>query len=391
MTATLISNIGELVTNSDKELGIIKDAALVFENNKVIWVGENTKAPAADKVIDAKNGTVTPGFVDSHTHAIFAGDRSKDYEARMSGTSYSAGGINTTVAATRSASDEELRANTKQIVDRARQSGTTTIEIKSGYGLDVETEAKLLRIANEFTEETTFLGAHVVPKEMSDARADYINLVKAKMLDACAPHAKWIDVFCDKSAFSVDEAREILKAGIAKGLKGRIHGNQLGDTGGADLAAELKLASVDHCTHISDKTIDSLAASNVVATLLPGAEFFTKSPYPDGKRFLDAGVTVALASDCNPGSSYIYSMPVVLSLAVREMNLTPAQAFYAATMGGAMALRRNDVGHLSIGANADLVLLTANTYLHLAYRPGVPLIHTTWQNGKVVFTKGDIA
>ncbi len=370
MTATLISNIGELVTNSDKELGIIKDAALVIENNKVIWVGENTKAPAADKVIDAKNGTVTPGFVDSHTHAIFAGDRSKDYEARMSGTSYSAGGINTTVAATRSASDEELRANTKQIVDRARQSGTTTIEIKSGYGLDVETEAKLLRIANEFTEETTFLGAHVVPKEMSDARADYINLVKSKMLDACAPHAKWIDVFCDKSAFSVDEAREILKAGIAKGLKGRIHGNQLGDTGGADLAAELKLASVDHCTHISDKTIDSLAASNVVATLLPGAEFFTKSPYPDGKRFLDAGVTVALASDCNPGSSYIYSMPVVLSLAVREMNLTPAQAFYAATMGGAKALQRSDIGHLTVGAKADLVIWDAPSYLHISYRMG---------------------
>ncbi len=370
MTATLISNIGELVTNSDKELGIIKNAALVFENNRVIWVGENTKAPAADKVIDAKNGTVTPGFVDSHTHAIFAGDRSKDYEARMSGTSYSAGGINTTVAATRSASDEELRANTKQIVDRARQSGTTTIEIKSGYGLDVETEAKLLRIANEFTEETTFLGAHVVPKEMSDARADYINLVKSKMLDACAPHAKWIDVFCDKSAFSVDEAREILKAGIAKGLKGRIHGNQLGDTGGADLAAELKLASVDHCTHISDKTIDSLAASNVVATLLPGAEFFTKSPYPDGKRFLDAGVTVALASDCNPGSSYIYSMPVVLSLAVREMNLTPAQAFYAATMGGAKALQRSDIGHLTVGAKADLVIWDAPSYLHISYRMG---------------------
>ena len=370
MTATLISNIGELVTNSDKELGIIKNAALVIENKKVIWVGENKNSPAADNVIDAKNGTVTPGFVDSHTHAIFAGDRSKDYEARMSGTSYSAGGINTTVAATRSASDEELRANTKQIVDRARQSGTTTIEIKSGYGLDVETEARLLRIAHEFTEETTFLGAHVVPKEMSETRSDYINLVKTKMLDACAPHAKWIDVFCDKSAFSVDEAREILKAGIAKGLKGRIHGNQLGDTGGADLAAELKLASVDHCTYISDKSIDSLAANGVVATLLPGAEFFTKSPYPDGKRFLDAGVTVALASDCNPGSSFIYSMPVVLSLAVREMNLTPAQAFYAATMGGAMALQRDDVGHLKIGAKADLVIWDAPSYLHISYRMG---------------------
>lgn len=370
MTATLISNIGELVTNSDKELGIINNAALVIEDSKIIWVGENQKAPAADKAIDAKNGTVTPGFVDSHTHAVFAGDRSKDYQARMSGTSYSAGGINTTVAATRSASDEELHTNTNRIIEGARQAGTTTIEIKSGYGLDVETEARILRIAKEFTEETTFLGAHVVPKEMSESRADYINLVKTKMLDACAPHAKWIDVFCDKSAFSVDEAREILEAGIAKGLKGRIHGNQLGDTGGADLAAELKLASVDHCTHISDKTIEKLAANNVVATLLPGAEFFTKSPYPDGKRFLNTGVTLALASDCNPGSSYIYSMAVVISLAVREMNLSPAEALYAATIGGARALQRSDIGHLNVGAKADLVIWGAPSHLHIPYRMG---------------------
>lgn len=370
MTATLVSNIGELVTNSDKDLGIIKDAALVFENNKVIWIGENKKAPAADKSIDANHGTVTPGFVDSHTHAIFAGDRSKDYEARMAGTSYSAGGINTTVAATRAASDDELRENTKKIINQARQAGTTTIEIKSGYGLDLETEVRLLKIAKEFTEETTFLGAHVVPKEMADSRADYIDLVKTQMLDACTPYAKWIDVFCDKTAFTVEEAREILKAGIAKGLTGRIHGNQLGDTGGADLAAELKLASVDHCTHISDKTLDALAENSVVATLLPGAEFFTKSPYPDGKRFLDAGVTLALASDCNPGSSYISAMPVVLSLAIREMNLTPAQALYAATIGGAKALQRKDIGHLQIGSRADLVIWDAPSYLHIPYRMG---------------------
>jgi imidazolonepropionase len=370
MTATLVSNIGELVTNSDKELGIIKDAALVFENNKVIWIGENRNAPAADKSIDANHGTVTPGFVDSHTHAIFAGDRSKDYEARMAGTSYSAGGINTTVAATRAASDDELRQNTKKIINQARQAGTTTIEIKSGYGLNLETEVRLLKIAKEFTEETTFLGAHVVPKEMADSRVDYIELVKTQMLDACLPYAKWIDVFCDKSAFSVEEAREILKAGIAKGLKGRIHGNQLGDTGGADLAAELKLASVDHCTHVSDQTLEALAENRVVATLLPGAEFFTKSPYPDGKRFLDAGVTVALASDCNPGSSYISAMPVVLSLAVREMNLTPAQALYAATMGGAKALQREDIGQLKIGSRANLVIWDSPSYLHISYRMG---------------------
>ena len=370
MTATLISNIGELVTNSDKDLGILNNAALVIDNGKVAWVGAAKSAPSADNEIDANGGSVTPGFVDSHTHLIFAGDRSKDYEARMSGSSYATGGINTTVAAVRAVTDDELRANAKRLIEQARASGTTTIEIKSGYGLDVETEARILRIAKEFSSETTFLGAHVVPKEQSSARDEYLKLVKGKMLDTCAPYSKWIDVFCDKNAFTVDEAREILIAGIAKGLRGRIHGNQLGDTGGAELAAELKLASVDHCTHISDKTIDSLAANNVVATLLPGAEFFTRSPYPDARRFLQAGVTVALASDCNPGSSYITSMAIVISLAVREMHMSPKEALYAATMGGAAALQREDVGHLSEGANADLIIWDAPSYLHIPYRMG---------------------
>ncbi|MFM7542720.1 MAG: imidazolonepropionase, partial [Actinomycetales bacterium] len=370
MTATLISNIGELVTNSDKDLGILNNAALVIDNGKVAWVGAAKSAPSADNEIDANGGCVTPGFVDSHTHLIFAGDRSKDYEARMSGSSYATGGINTTVTAVRAATDDELRANAKRLIEQARASGTTTIEIKSGYGLDVETEARILRIAKEFSSETTFLGAHLVPKEQASTRDEYLKLVKGKMLDACAPYSKWIDVFCDKNAFTVDEAREILIAGIAKGLRGRIHGNQLGDTGGADLAAELKLASVDHCTHISDKTIDSLAANNVVATLLPGAEFFTRSPYPDARRFLQAGVTVALASDCNPGSSYITSMAIVISLAVREMYMSPKEALYAATMGGAAALRREDVGHLSVGANADLIIWDAPSYLHIPYRMG---------------------
>lgn len=370
MTATLVSNIGELVTNSDKDLGILNNAALVIDNGKVAWVGAAKSAPSADNEIDANGGCVTPGFVDSHTHLIFAGDRSKDYEARMSGSSYATGGINTTVAAVRAATDDELRTNAKRLIEQARASGTTTIEIKSGYGLDIETEARILRIAKEFSSETTFLGAHVVPKEQASTRDEYLKLVKGKMLDSCAPYSKWIDVFCDKNAFTVDEAREILTAGIAKGLRGRIHGNQLGDTGGAELAAELKLASVDHCTHLSDKTIDSLAANNVVATLLPGAEFFTRSPYPDARRFLQAGVTVALASDCNPGSSYITSMAIVISLAVREMYMSPKEALYAATMGGAAALQREDVGHLSVGANADLIIWDAPSYLHIPYRMG---------------------
>ncbi|MBM3655825.1 MAG: imidazolonepropionase [Actinobacteria bacterium] len=370
MTATLISNIGELVTNSDKDLGIVNDAALVIENGKVIWAGSARSAPSADAKIDADGGCVTPGFVDSHTHLIFAGDRSKDYEARMSGGSYASGGINTTVAAVRNSSDDELRANAKQLVEQASSAGTTTLEIKSGYGLNVETEARVLRIAREFTDETTFLGAHLVPKESADNRNEYIELVKGKMLDACAPHSRWIDVFCDKGAFTVDEAREVLQAGIAKGLKGRIHGNQLGDTGGADLAAELGLASVDHCTHVSDKALEALAAKKVVATLLPGAEFFTRSPYPDARRFLQFGVTVALASDCNPGSSFLTSMPLVMALAIREMHMNPKEALYAATKGGAMALQRDDIGHLIVGSTADLVIWDAPSYLHIPYRMG---------------------
>ena len=369
MSSTLVSNISELITNSNSELGIIRNAALVVDGDKVAWVGNSNSAPAADSLIDAKNGVVTPGFVDSHTHAVFAGDRSSDYLARMSGDSYSAGGINTTVIATREASIEELANRTQEIVALARSSGTTTIEIKSGYGLDVETERKILTVARRFTSETTFLGAHVIPKDVS-RREDYINLVKGAMLDACAPLSKWIDVFCDSTAFTVDEAREILKAGNTKGLKGRIHGNQLGDTGGADLAAEMKLASVDHCTHTSDKTLEALAANDVVATLLPGAEFFTRSPYPDARRYFKAGVTVAIASDCNPGSSFMTSMPVIISMAIRDMYFTPAQAFYAATMGGAKALQREDIGHLNIGARGDFVIWDAPSYLHIPYRMG---------------------
>jgi imidazolonepropionase len=370
MSATLISNIGQLITNSDFALGIINNAAIVIENGKVLWVGPNSSAPASDLNIDAENSVVTPGFVDSHTHAVFSGDRHKDYVARMAGSKYASGGIKTTVAATRAASVDELRNTTKKLINRAKSTGTTTIEIKSGYGLDVETESKILRVAQEFTKETTFLGAHVIPQEFSSNRSGYIDLVKNEMLEACAPYAKWIDVFCDESAFTVDEAREIITSGLNKGLKGRIHGNQIADSGGADLAAELKLASVDHCTHVSDKSIENLAAAKVVATLLPGAEFFTKSKYPDAKRYLDAGVTVALATDCNPGSSFITSMPVVMSFAIREMNLTPEQAFYAATKGGAMALQRDDIGHLEVGATADLVIWNAPSFEHIPYRMG---------------------
>ena len=373
MTSTLVTNIKQLVTN-DPELGTLSDAALVYTDGKISWVGEKTKAPSADSLIDADGGSVVPGFVDSHTHAIFAGDRLQDFLARMNGTKYAAGGIKTTVAETRAASDDSLRNHLENVVTEFTEHGITTFEIKSGYGLDVETEVKLLRIAREFTEETTFLGAHVIPSEFANDRRAYIDLVKGKMLEAAAPYAKWIDVFCDKGAFTVDEAREILKVGKSHGLLGRLHGNQLGDTGGIELAVELDLASVDHCTYATDAQLESLAASKTVATLLPGAEFSTRSPYPDVRRFFEKGVNVALATDLNPGSSYISSMPFVMAIAVRDMHFTAEQALQAATKGGAAALRRNDIGHLGIGARADLVLLAAPSYEYIAYRPGANLV-----------------
>ena len=373
MTSTLVTNIKQLVTN-DPELGTLADAALVYTDGKISWVGEKTKAPAADSLKDADGGSVIPGFVDSHTHAIFAGDRLQDFLARMNGTRYASGGIETTVAETRAATNESLRNHLENVVTEFTEHGITTFEIKSGYGLDVDTELKLLRIAKEFTDETTFLGAHVIPSEFANDRRGYIDLVKGKMLEAVAPYAKWIDVFCDNGAFTVEEAREIILAGQAKGLLARLHGNQLGDTGGIELAIELGLASVDHCTYATDVQLESLAASKTVATLLPGAEFSTRSPYPDARRFFEKGVKVALATDFNPGSSYISSMPFVMAIAVRDMHFTPEQALVAATKGGADALRRTDVGHLGVGARADIVILDVPSFEYIAYRPGTQLI-----------------
>ncbi len=373
MSSTLITNIGQLVTN-DPELGTLTNAALIYTDGKISWVGAKSSAPSADERIDADGGSVIPGFVDSHTHAIFAGDRLNDFLARMNGTKYASGGIKTTVEATRAASDESLRNHLENVVTEFIEHGITTFEIKSGYGLDVETESRLLRLAKEFTEETTFLGAHVIPPEFANDRRGYIDLVKGSMLEAAAPFAKWIDVFCDNGAFTRDEAKEILTAGVAKGLRGRLHGNQLGDTGGIELAVEMKLASVDHCTYATDSQLDLLAASGTVATLLPGAEFSTRSPYPDASRFFEKGVKVAIATDFNPGSSYIASMPFVISIAVRDMYFTPEQALRAATLGGAQALGRSDIGHLGIGARADIVLLEAPSFEYLAYRPGSQLV-----------------
>jgi imidazolonepropionase len=376
----LIDRIGELVTNDgDEPLGIVRDAAVVVDGDRIGWVGPRAQAPAADERLDAGGAAALPGFVDSHAHLVFAGDRAAEFAARMAGDPYTGGGIGTTVAATRAAGDDELRATTARLVAEARRQGTTTMEIKSGYGLSVEDEARSLRIARELTDETTFLGAHVVPAGVDPA--EYASLVSGPMLAAAAPHARWIDVFCERGAFDGDQTRAILLAGAAAGLGLRVHANQLTAGPGVQIAVELDAASADHCTHLTDADVDALSAGDTVATLLPGAEFSTRSVYPDARRLLDAGVTVALATDCNPGSSYTTSMPFCIALAVREMRMTPAEAVVAATLGGALALRRTDVGRLRPGATADLLLLDAPSFLHLAYRPGVPLVRTVLHNG----------
>jgi imidazolonepropionase len=384
-----ITNIGSLVTN-DPSLGSgivgeLNNAALVIENEKVVWVGNSSSAPVTDQQIDAEGKAVIPGFVDSHSHLLFAGERSAEFQARMTGEKYSAGGIKSTVAATRAATDAELEQNMLRLIKEMQRSGITTYETKSGYGLTTVDEARALEIASKHTSETTFLGAHVVPSEYVGQEDKYVELVTGEMLDSVLPHAKWIDVFCDQGAFNVDQARQILQAGKNKGLLPRIHANQLTQGGGVQLAVELDCASADHCTHLSDVDIEALAESNTVATLVPGAEFSTRSTYPNATRLFDAGVSVALATDCNPGSSYTTSMPFCIAIAIRDMGFTPEQALWSATMGGAKALRREDVGSLSVGQSADLVVLNAPSYLHLGYRPGVDLVSEVFKSGKSIY------
>jgi imidazolonepropionase len=382
VTTRVVCNVGELTTNDPTlgdgtSLGRLHDAAFVVDDDQVLWVGGNGQAPDADEMLDAGGAAVIPGFVDSHTHLVFAGERSDEFEARMAGQRYDGGGIARTVATTRAASDEQLREGARERVNELRRGGVTTVEIKSGYELTTDGEVRSLSVAGVFTHERTWLGAHVVPREFVDDRDGYLTLLTTTMLDACAPHAKWADVFCDRGAFSVDEARTILEIARTKGLAPRLHANQLAHSGAIALAVDLDCASVDHCTYLDDRDIDLLSASATVATLLPGAEFSTRSPYPSARRLLDAGATVALATDCNPGSSYVTSMAFIMALAVREMAMTVDEALWSATKGGALALRRGDVGHLGVGACANFAVLDAPRAAHLAYRPGAQLVAST--------------
>jgi imidazolonepropionase len=382
----VVDDIGLLITN-DAQLGVgatgrLQHAWVMIVDGFIDAVGTGAP-PAADRRVDAAGRCVMPGFVDSHSHLVFAGDRADEFAARMAGDPYQAGGIRTTVTATRVATDDQLLLRAGALLREARRAGTTMIEIKSGYGLTPVDEARMLRVARELTDETTFLGAHVVPPEFDGRVDDYVELVCGEMLTACAPHSRWVDAFCERGAFDADQSRAVLQAGRDVGLGMKLHANQLGHGPGVQLAVELGCASADHCTYLSDDDIAALAGGNTVATFLPATDFSTRQPYPDARRLLDAGGVAALASNCNPGSSFTTSMSFCIALAVRDMNMTIDEAIWSATAGGAAALRRGDIGRLAPGARGDLIILDTINPIDFVYRPGVPLVASTIIGGAV--------
>ncbi|MDO4898734.1 MAG: imidazolonepropionase [Rothia sp. (in: high G+C Gram-positive bacteria)] len=391
MSATVFTNIGSLVTNDPAlergQLGVLEDAAVVVEGGKIAWGGRSAQAPASDAAIDLGGRALLPGFVESHSHLVFAGDRSHEFAARMQGQKYAAGGIRSTIAKTRAASDEELEANVRKLMGEYLAQGATTVEVKTGYGQSAETEIRSARIAAACTDEVTLLAAHVPPEEYAGRVDDYVQMAVEEMIPAAAPYARWIDVFCEEGAFNEEQSRAVLAAGVAHGLTPRVHGNQLTFGAGVQLAVEFKAASVDHVVYLSDADVDALANSDTVATILPGADFSTRNDYPNARRLLDAGATVALGADCNPGTSFTTSIPFCIALAVRDMKLSPDEAVWAATAGGAQALQRSDIGIIAPGARANLTALNAPNHLHLAYRPGVPLVEAVWANGELASGK----
>lgn len=388
--STLFTGISELRTVSD--LGTVQDAAIVVTDGVIEWIGAASSAPACDDAIDLEGRAVLPGWVDSHTHMIFDGDRAAEFEARISGGSYEAGGIAVTMAATRTAGSERLTQLLDQRIAAAHAGGTTTLETKTGYGLSVESEAEAARIAATRIEDVTFLGAHLVPPG-ADAE-EYTQLVCGDMLDAVAPYCTWIDVFCERGAFNEDQSRRVLQAGLDKGLVPRVHGNQLGLGPGVALAVEVGAASVDHVNFVTDQDIELLASSNTVATALPACDLSTRAPLTPLRQLIDAGVTVAIASNLNPGTSYTSSMNFCVGTAVLQQHLSLDEAIEAATLGGAKALRRQPLdegrdttgrpgkGSLVVGAAADFHVLDTPHAVDLAYRPGMPLTYATYVAGK---------
>lgn len=392
--ATLFTGISELRTVADQ--GTLRDAALIAEDGIITWIGQASEAPAVDEQVDLGGRSVLPGWVDSHTHMIFDGNRAEEFEARMAGEDYAAGGIAVTMDATRSAGEDKLEQLLLGRIAAAHAGGTTTLETKTGYGLNVASEKQAAEIASRHVDDVTFLGAHLVPP--GTEAEPYVDLVVGEMLDAVAPHAQWIDVFCERGAFNEEQSRRVLEAGIAKGLGVRVHGNQLGDGPGVQLAVELGAASVDHVNYVTDADVDALANSDTVATMLPACDLSTRQPLAPGRRLLDAGATVAIASNLNPGTSYTSSMNFCVTTAVLQQELTLEEAIAAATLGGATALGRHAIesngkdvqgrpakGQLIVGAAADLHVLDTANAIDLAYRPGMPLTWRTYRAGQQVF------
>lgn len=383
MSSTLVTRIGELTTQTD--LGTLHDVALVVEGDRIAWIGDPASSPPADERVDADGRALLPGWVDSHTHLLFGGDRSAEFVARMAGAPYAAGGIATTVDATRALGDAALASAGRARRDEALRHGTTTLEAKTGYALDVDGERRLARLSAEVADAVTFLGAHVVPAGVD--RRDYLDLVTGPMLDAVAPWADFVDVFCETGAFEPDEAREVLAAGARAGLGLKVHGNQLGRSGGVALAVELGAVSVDHVNHLTPGDIDALAGSSTVATVLPAADLSIRAPLAPARALADVGVTLAIASNCNPGTSYTTSMQFCVTTAVLQHRLSIEEAVRAATVGGARALRGAvdpTAGTIAVGSVADLHLLDAPSIDHLAYRPGVDLTAAVWRRGRRV-------
>jgi len=397
MTSLLLTNIGSLVTNGSGrpgDLGVVGGAAVAVAGERIAWAGSESALPDEHRdlqEIDCEGRAVLPGFVDAHTHLVFAGDRSEEFARRLRGESYedilaAGGGIHSTVSATRAASTDDLVGDAVARLGRMARTGTTTVEAKSGYGLRSADERRILEAAAEAGRRSpvdvvpTFLGAHVPDRDMD--RAAYVDLVIAEMLPECAPVAEWCDVFCDRGAFTVDDARRILDAARGHGLGLRIHAEQLAHTGAAALAAEMGAGSADHLDHVTAEDARALDDAGVVATLLPAASFSMRSPQAPGRMLWDTGVTVALATDCNPGTSNVESMPFVVALACLEMGLTPEEAVWAATLGGARSLHLDDRGTVVPGALADLVILDAPSHLHIPYRPGTDLVWKVMKRGE---------
>ncbi|BCU80692.1 imidazolonepropionase [Polycladomyces abyssicola] len=427
MNRLMIRNIGQLLTlrgasgrpktgSSLSDLGIIENGCVAIEGETIAAVGTEQEVwhrlcqrwgeRLSDKadVMDAGGRVVMPGMVDPHTHLVFAGTREYELEMRLQGATYleilqAGGGILATTRKTRQATEEELLRQASSRLDRFLQYGVTTVEAKSGYGLDWKHEWKQLRVARRLHEThpvdvvSTFMGAHVVPEEYRNDPDRYVDIVVDEMIPQVADKglAEFCDVFCEKDVFSLEQSRRVLEAGKRHGLMPKIHADEMEAMGGAELAADLGAISADHLLRVSDRGICRLAETGVIAVLLPGTAFYLMAPFARARDMIEAGVAVALSTDCNPGSSPTMSMPMILNLACLHMRMTPAEAISAATINAAHAIGRGwQIGSLEEGKQADLVLLDAPHYAFLQYHFGINLIDTVIKKGRVVVKNGQL-